>query len=405
MKPIKFSFGRPVLPQHLYNRENEIDRIMMRLSTIKDGVKNDVVLVGPRRVGKSSIIAYLMEHLPKAYIQPINIDCEGLNLIAFLKIYGNAIADSEIQAMGLMQKFGERLRRGFSETLSAMSEAIGRIRAVEAGTSLEEFLKFRIEFDRKTFHQSPTKGEIESLFDRTINLPNNLNKKCVVLFDEFQDTANYSFSRGDFHANFRSKINKHKNVAYLYTGSAIGMMDSIFSDPNNPLAGGAETIYIEPFDKKTSVSFLRTRFQEAGRKISEKTALSVFNEVGGFPLYLNWVGLRVCDFVDENQNVTKTVLKKVFKEIHTPRNPIYHMIERQLVKLGLKTRNVMFCIAEGNGTPSEIARESNVKNVYVYLERLQKYGLIRKDDHRYELIDPIIAEHLKVSKRSSGAIV
>ncbi|MEE9151535.1 MAG: ATP-binding protein, partial [Thermoplasmata archaeon] len=396
MKPIKFSFGRPVLPENLYDRKKEIDRIMMRLSTIRDGVKNDVVLVGPRRVGKSSIIAYLGRELSKEDILPIKMDCEGLDLVAFLKVYGNAIANAEIQAMGLMERFSGRLKKGFSEALSTMSEAIGRIRAVEVGTSLEEFLKFRVEFDKTTFHKSPIKREIESLFDRTVDLPNNLNKKCVVLFDEFQDTATYSLSRGGFHANFRSKMNDHKNVAYLYTGSAIGMMNSIFSDPSNPLAGAAEMIYIDPFDKKTSVSFLRTRFKEAGRKISEKTAQSVYKKVGGFPLYLNWIGLRVCDFVDENRCVTKTVLKKVFEEIPSPRNPIYHMIEKQLVKLGLKTRNVMLCIAEGYSIPSEIARESNVKNVYVYLERLQKYGLVRKKDGRYILIDPIITEHLKV---------
>ncbi len=399
MKPIKFSFGRPAPPEYMYDREKEIDRIMMRLRTIKVSIKNDVVLVGPRRVGKSSIIAYLERELPKEDILPIKMDCEGLNLVAFLKGYGNAIADSEIQAMGLMQRFGDRLKRGFSEALVAMSEAIGRIRAVEVGTSLEEFLKFRVEFDKTTFHKPPTKEEIESLFDRTMDLPNNLNKKCVVLFDEFQDTTTYSLSRGGFHANLRNKINDHKNVAYLYTGSAIGMMDSIFSDPNNPFAGGAEIIYIEPFNKNTSVSFLRTRFKEAGRKISEKTAQSVYKKVEGFPLYLNWFGLRVCDFVDENQTVTKAVLMKVFEEIPSPRNPIYHMIERQLVKLGLKTRNVMLCMAEGYGIPSEIARESNVKNVYVYLERLQKYGLVRQDDDRYKLIDPIIAEHLRVSKQ------
>ncbi len=41
--------------------------------------------------------------------------------------------------MGLMQRFGERLKRGFTEAISTMAEALGKLRAVELGTSSEEF--------------------------------------------------------------------------------------------------------------------------------------------------------------------------------------------------------------------------------------------------------------------------
>ena len=70
------------------------------------------------------------------------------------------------------------------------------------------------------------------------------------------------------------------------------------------------------------------------------------------------------------------------------------MIEKQLNKLGLKTRNIMCCLALGYQTPPEIARESNINNVYVYLDRLQRYGLVRKYNNGYTLVDPIISEHL-----------
>ncbi len=395
MKPIKFSFGRPVLPKHFYDREEEINRILLRLLTIMEGVKNDVVLIGPRRVGKSSILSYLDWKLPKEEILPISIDCEGLDLVAFLKVYGNATIEAQINSLGLMKRFGERLKKGFTEAISAMSEALGRLKAIEVGTSLQDYLRFRLEFDKTTFHKVLSSEEIETLFDRTIELPNKLDKKCVVMFDEFQDTAMYSFSRGGFHANFRNKIKNQKNVSYIYTGSSIGMMDDIFADPNNPLAGGAEVIYVEPFDKKTSIEFLKTRFNDAGRKITDSSAQYFYKKVGGFPLYLNWVGLRVCDIVGENKTVQLNTARNVYKEILSPKSPIYHMIEKQLVKLGSKTQNVLNCLAMGYRTPPEISKESNVKNIYVYLDRLQKYGLVIKKDRHYELVDPILKEYLK----------
>lgn len=394
MSTIKFSFGRPVAPKHFYNRKEEIDRILLRLQTIKDGAKNDLVLVGPRRVGKSSILAYLEWKLPQKDILVINVDCEGLDLVAFLKAYGNATMESEIKSLGLMQRFQDRMKRGFTEALSTMAEALGRLKTVEVGSSVKEFIRFRIEFEKSTHQRAITDDEIEDLFERTIDLPDKLDRKCVVMFDEFQDTANYSFSRGGFHANFRNRIRNQKNTVYLFTGSAIGMMDAIFGDPKNPLAGGAETIYIEPFDEDTSISFLKTRFKDAGRKINDDIAQYFYKKVGGFPLYLNWVGLRTCDFIGENKVITSKIAKKVCDEIHSPRSPIFQMIEKQLVKLGLKTRKIMYCLALGYQTPPDIARESNIKNVYVYLERLQKYGLVSKYDNKYKLVDPIISEHL-----------
>ncbi|UCE38441.1 MAG: ATP-binding protein [Thermoplasmata archaeon] len=381
-------------PKHFYDREAEINRILLRLLTIKEGVKNDVVLIGPRRVGKSSILSYLEWKLLKKEILPICIDCEGLDLVAFLKVYGNATIEAQINSLKLMKKFGERLKKGFTEAISVMSEALGRLKAVEVGTSLQEYLRFRIEFDKSTFHKVLTNEEIETLFDRTIELPNKLDKKCVVMIDEFQDTTMYSFSRGDFHANFRNKIKYQKNVAYIYTGSSIGMMDDIFADPKNPLAGGAEIIYVEPFDRKTSIEFLKTRFNDAGRRISDNSAQYIYNKVGGFPLYLNWVGLRVCDFVRENNAVKLNTMKNVYREILSPKSPIYHMLEKQLIKLGYKTQNVMTCLAMGYRNPPAISKESNVKNIYVYLDRLQKYGLAIKKDSQYDLVDPILKEYL-----------
>jgi len=396
MGEIKFSFGRPVPPDQFYDRDREINQILLRLLTIKSGVKNDIAIVGPRRIGKSSIIFYLEHKLSKKGIFTINLDCEGLDLTSFLKTYGNAIIESELKDMGLMQRFGERIKRGFTETISTMAEALGKIRAVELGTSSEDFLKFRIEFDKSTSNRSLTDSELDELFERTISLPNNLNKKYIVMFDEFQETVNFNLPRGGFHANFRKSIQDQANVAYVYTGSAIGMMDTIFSDPKNPLAGSAEIVQVRPFDDKTSCSFLENRFNNAGREISTKVENYIYNKVGGFPAYLNWIGLRICDLVPENKKITQGIAEKVCEEIHTPISPIYQMIEKQLVKLGLKTKKVLFCISLGYKTPTEIGKEVNVKNIYVYLNRLQSYGLIFKNnDDNYELIDPIIIEHLK----------
>lgn len=391
--PLKFSFGAPLPPSLLYGRDTLIANIVRRLLTINEGVRNDIALIGPRRVGKSSILRSLESRLSDKKILPIYIDCEGLDLISFLKAYGNTIIEADLKRRGMVGKFGEQIKRGFTEVLAVLSEALGKVRSVEASSPLVKFLELRIELERTA--QKLTDEDIYALFESTISLPERLGVKCVAMFDEFQETKNYSLLRGDFHSNFRNLTQRQKNVGYVYTGSAVGMIQEIFGAPENPLAGNVEMLYVEPFSEETAKAFLKERLAEAGILISDGSAKYLYEITGGFPAYLNWAGLRICDVAKEGRVDDETV-KEVHEAMLSVKSPIYPMIDRQLVRLGKKTKNLLKIIALGYTNPVDIGRESNARNVYVYLDRLQKYGILQKtEDGKYQIIDPVIAAYLR----------
>lgn len=383
-----FTFGAPVPPELFFNREQEIKLILARATTILEGLRNDLALIGPRRVGKSSLLSYLKKELEKDHFTCIKIDCEGHDLFSFLKEYGNSILEAELTKKGVVN-LKERLKKGFTETLAVLAEALG-LKALEI--SLGEFIKLRIEVEKTSTNRALSGQEIYDFFMRTIELPEKLGKKYVVMLDEFQETKNFA---DNFYALYRNFTQDQHNVNYIYTGSAIGMIQEIFGDPQNPLAGNVELLYIEPFSIETTRFFFQKKLQQVAKSLSPSSIEFIYQSVGGFPAYLNWIGLRILDLHQEPGEIPHHLVLEAYGQMLSFQSPIYQMIERQLVRLGRVTKNILRLIADEQRLPRQISKESDVKNIYVYLNRLEKYGLIRKENKEYYLIDPVIQEYLK----------
>jgi len=388
-----FSFGAPVSREWFFDRESELERVLRRVTAIKHGARTDVVLIGPRRVGKSSLAEVIASKASKKGLVAIKIDCEGLDAISFLKEYGNEVASKTMFEKTFGVALKERLHKGFTEAITALSEALGRVTGIEASFS-RDFLKLRIEVEKAGAVGKLSDEELNELFEKTLELPERLSKevkkKFVIIFDEFQETKKFVLPKKDFYASYRRVTQKHKNVVYVYTGSAIGMIEDVFGNPENPLAGNADMVYIQPFSKEVTKRFLEKRFQKSGKKISLDSINFLYEATGGFPAYLNWVGLRINDLFPKKGEIPTSIVKQAFEDMLSPSSPVNQMVGKQLAKLGAKTKRVMSVMALGFRKPGEIALESGTKNVYVYLDRLRKYGLVQKTGEDFTLVDPVI---------------
>ncbi len=392
---VEFSFGMPVGVTGFYNRETELNRLVFRLGTINRGIRNDIAIIGPRRVGKSSLTAKMITELAKQGINGVKIDCEGLTPIFFLKQYGNAVIKKEAEQRNIAQNLESSLKQGVTATVLALSELLGRVKAIEIESPLADFISLRIELEKK--QESELQGEeLFNFFTNVIEFPEKLKQKYVIVFDEFQETSGYKIIRkGDFHSLFRRAIQYQKNVGYVYTGSSIGMMREIFGNQDNPLAGNADIIELGPFSREHSISFLEEGLNSYAKQISTESTIFAAEKTGGFPAYLNWIGLRLSE--KSQKTFSKNDVKAVYDEMLIPTSPIYQAISKQLSKLGPKTRKIIKTIAQGIEEAAEIERETSTKNIYVYLKRLDAYGLIKKENGKYTLIDPVMQDGFKIN--------
>lgn len=382
---VRFSFGTPVANENFFNREEEISYLEKRLFALKSGSRNDIAVVGPRRVGKSSLILQMAQHARKNGFKVVFLDCEGLDAESFTKEYGNALMAAELEGRTDL-KVMEALRGSAGGAIAALSEILGGIKALELSPALGEFLKLRIEFEKGLFAGRGQKETVQELLESTLAFPSKSDSRYVIIFDEFPETARYRLE--SFHALFRRIVQYQKNAVYVYAGSSIGMMEEIFGNRRNPLAGNADIMDVKPFSERISKAFLTDGLKSYGKRINED-ALQVFWErTNGFPAYLNWAGLRSLDLA--GKTIRKEDAEKVAQEMASPMSPVYQLVEKQLSKLGRTSRMVLKSIAEGNDTPRRIGETAPARNVYVYLERLRKYGLIAKVDDGYQIIDPVI---------------
>ena len=382
---VRFSFGAPVSDENFFNREEELAYLEKRLFAIEKKSRTDMAVIGPRRVGKSSLVLQMAHHAKKKGFRTVFLDCEGMDLESFVREYGNALMAAELE--GRMElKVREALRGGAGAAIAALSEILGRVRALELSPAFGEFLKLRIEFEKQAMAGRKEEKTTLELLDSTLSLPPKSDSKYVIIFDEFQETSGYRME--SFHAVFRRAIQYQKNAVYVYAGSSIGMMEQIFGNPKNPLSGNVDILNVRPFSEQTAREFLEKGFRSYGKNASED-ALRIFWEgTNGFPAYLNWAGLRSLDIA--GKNVKKEDAERVVGEMASPLSPVYAMVEKQLAKLGRMSRMVLKSIAQGSNTPRGIASSTTAKNVYVYLERLRRYGLIMKEGEEYRIIDPVI---------------
>ncbi|MBN2122100.1 ATP-binding protein [Candidatus Micrarchaeota archaeon] len=383
---VRFSFGAPVSDENFFNREEEIKYIEKRLFAIKQGSRNDLAIVGPRRVGKSSLVLQMQHHARRKGFKTIFIDCEGLSLEDFTTEYGNAIMKAELEGR-VDKEVLSRIRGGAGGAIAALSELLGRVRAMELSPVLGEFLKLRIEFENARDSFGGKKESARKLLESSLALTSASKHMYVVIFDEFQETSSYGPGNA-FHAIFRRATQYQKNTVYVYTGSSIGMMEGIFGNNSNPLAANADIMEVAPFSEETSKTFMQEGLEGYGKKITEDALDTVWESTGGFPAYLNWAGLRFLDY--REGKIGKAEAEKMAEEMGSPVSPAYQLVGKQLSRIGGFSMKVLRSIAEGGKVPAEIGRRSGASNVYVYLERLRKYGMISKKGGEYSISDPLI---------------
>ena len=75
-----FKFGGPIETRLFYNREKEVKFLRSKLIQLSKGIRHNYALVGPRRIGKSSILVLLENEVKRKNLIPVFIDCEILSV-------------------------------------------------------------------------------------------------------------------------------------------------------------------------------------------------------------------------------------------------------------------------------------------------------------------------------------
>ena len=266
-----FLFGPIVSGDDFYDRV-EIERQLTR--AVSNG--ENVLLYGPRRYGKSSLVARVVDSLRLEGHPCLFFDMMKVNSLEhFLQAYASAVLALRSRTsrnLGALAKFFKGLRPKFS---------------------IDEQGVPSLSLD---FSTPPTTQTLEDV----LALPEALGSarnRVLVVFDEFQEIERLSSSL-PLERIFRSVIQRQRNVNYIYLGSKTHLLKRMFTDAARPFYQSALIIEMDKPPRAESIAFLRNRFGQTGIKAAEDSLEAIADASENIPYYLQALAYEVFEIVD-----------------------------------------------------------------------------------------------------------
>ena len=255
--------------------------------------QTNVVLYGPRRYGKSSLVAELT-----ADLEAVGIPCITLDVVKVpsIDLFVSAYAQKVYRRLAPVKFELRRLGDFFKSLRPKLTFGADG----EAGISFEA-----------------VGSEIGSeALTEVLDLPQRLlgkGKRAVVVFDEFQEVGDL-LPDDRFERVMRSVIQRHTQVSYIFLGSRYHMLRRMFTDHNRPFYKSALTILLDKPPVEESVRFVRARFQSGKLTISPELAARLVARADNIPYFIQQLGFEVFRRVRETDR--KTVAEQDLTEAY-----------------------------------------------------------------------------------------
>jgi AAA+ ATPase superfamily predicted ATPase len=260
-----FKYGVVVDEPFFINREKEMAEITLDLVS-----GANLIITSPRRYGKTSLLVKILNTLEEEGYPVVYID---LFRMADLKQF----IDSYSAAMLKKQS-------GLKKALANFQQWTRGIRpAVSIDPSGSPVFSFT---------HDPAIPLYESLTD-VLNLPLKIpkDKRWIIVMDEFQDIE--KFNGKDTEKWFRSVIQFHDKISYVFMGSKTHLLSEIFSQRDRAFYGFGKLIRIEKIPEQEMVRYITDRMITSGIKCNEEMAAEIVAKASNIPYFVQFLASEV----------------------------------------------------------------------------------------------------------------
>lgn len=255
-----FTYGGVVGNGEFCNRTEELADLT---ETMKSSGR--CFVYAERRMGKTSLVLRALDKLAKKGFIPVYVDLWPTDGSA-------SFATATARAVTMAAETNT------TKILELGKALFGRLRP---SVSLDDSGQPKVEFgiDGRT----ATKSDLTEVLAAPEALAVRSGKKVVMVFDEFQQIAEYDSDLPE--RQIRSSIQHHKNVAYLFLGSRKHLLQSMFLDQSRPLYRSAMHYPIGPIDTKHWQPFISKRFVDAKKSFPKSLIAELCERTQGHPFY------------------------------------------------------------------------------------------------------------------------
>ncbi|MGE4424689.1 MAG: ATP-binding protein [Pseudodesulfovibrio sp.] len=133
---------------------------------------------------------------------------------------------------------------------------------------------------------------LENLLAEVGRFSEECGRPVHIALDEFQDIV--AIDKGRTEALLRGQMQTHR-AAYLFAGSRRRILRAMFADDGRPFYNSSFSMELPPLPHDALTAYVRDRFADAGRRISEQSAARVSELVEQYPYYAQMLGYFLFD--------------------------------------------------------------------------------------------------------------
>jgi uncharacterized protein len=256
-----FMYGALALDEAFTDRKDEIAELV---ADVRSG--QDVVIVAPRRYGKSSLVWRVQQELV----------AEGV-----------LTAHVNVMTTPTKEKLAEKLAKTIHEDVASVLD-----RALEKTTGVFRGLRItpKMTLDPTTgslsfgFDAGERPAEVDETLERLLELPGELGadrgRRVALILDEFQEVVDIDPNLPKL---MRSVFQEQPEVAHVYLGSKRHMMEQIFNDENEPFWRSAKRMELGVIAPDQFRGYIAERFRAAGKDIDEAGLARILELTRGHP--------------------------------------------------------------------------------------------------------------------------
>lgn len=373
-----FRFGSLALDEAFTDREAELAELV---ADVRNG--QDVVVLAPRRFGKTSLVWRASQELIAARV---------------------LVAQVNLMTTPTPAKLADKLARAIHDDVASV--------VVRAKDRLRIFQGLRV---RPTVTIDPDDGspsfsfelagaaeqDVSDTLERLLELPARLaaerGRRVALVFDEFQEIVDIDPGLPRL---MRSVFQEQPDVAHVYLGSRRHMMRRLFSDEQEPFWRSAKQIDLGIIPPPLFAPFLVERFAGTERRLPGPTADQLLGVTHGHPYATQELAYFLWQEVPRGEAATPerlaAALEKVLRSEHAHFSLLWERAPRA-------QRQVLQALAAEPGRVTADAYRARhrlpaASSVQRATETLERDEVVLRGPDGVHIAEPFLAQWLRAAR-------
>ena len=352
-----FIVGKYLSDKYFCDRTVETDFLRKQMQNGRD-----VVLISPRRMGKSGLIQHFF------------------NQSDIKENYYTFYAD--IYATGALSEFVYTLGKEIYKQLKPQP-------TVWKEKFFQIISSFRMGFKLDAMSGTPTfdlgLGDIQAphtTLDEIFSYIEVADKPCIIAIDEFQQIGEYADKNVE--ALLRTKIQKCHRAQFIFSGSKRHVMSNMFNSPSKPFYQSAISMGLEPIPLTVYAPFALSLFEERGKHIDEAVIMDVWNRYKGYTWFVQMMMNELFALTAVDDTCTAAMIEDARRNVILSQENSYQDL---LSNLPQKQKIMLQAIAK-EGTAHNITSAKFIKkyNLFIFFDafKLSQYTAVKSDTFRFD---------------------